>query len=406
MSSENTPDEQVINSDTSAFAHESPLDKLKAHLKKPRDISNLEYIPVAQIRMVSQSDVPDTVPYMLLLGTIPSLNKQELQLVACMYSESHRNVKDGGLPRVAYFALDGPSIADRVTLTATTVFRFAKLESDLIPANKYPQQLTAILKYIFMAKGVTFPGSYEFRSGFTRLLTTTCRAYKEAAAKQVLPHKSAAAMSDDSDLELDKLFQSPESSPECSPSREISGDEIIGETPSGISFTPSVANTNTEGQVAFSDRKSSVPPARSSSRLSGRIEALSTEISNGKSNQYIELLTEKSRLSSALKDIQDKRAQLPGLHSEALNSLLAKHQTQTEELRVSQEQAMTKILAKHLAQNDALEEQLTQLLQSQDLVEHNIAEAQEKMSKEDLLKLFEKAYEGRPSKRQKCDHED
>jgi hypothetical protein len=112
--------------------------------------------------MENQTEVPDTIPQMCKLGTVPGIDGNRLTLVACMSSKGILTARDGGIPRIQFFTYGPDGLTGRHHITAREVSRLNSLNATFAPANANPDILNDLLKYVFMMNGAQFPAGVKF----------------------------------------------------------------------------------------------------------------------------------------------------------------------------------------------------------------------------------------------------
>jgi hypothetical protein len=160
----------------------SLLNKLKGQMKK-KDAALLEHVPLDDIEMTAQADIPSTIPQMLHLGQVVGSDGSNLNLVACMATQGIATKTDGGIPRILFFGHGPHGLTDnRQRFKARDVSRMNTLSAAFAPANANPDILNALIKYVFLAKGAALPAGVNFLGGFMRSLGQACWAYRDVAA--------------------------------------------------------------------------------------------------------------------------------------------------------------------------------------------------------------------------------
>jgi hypothetical protein len=372
------------------------LQDLKTTLGK--DATMLEYIPINAIHIYAQPLIPGTLPYRLDLGTITDTSQHTLTLVAFLKSNSHINVKDGGLPHVLFFGYGpGGIITDRVPFTAKRVFQVGKLHEALMHANCDPTMLAAVAKYVFLAKGVVVPGVGGFKSGFTRLLLQARRAYKEEQAAMggnertsPLAAKGAKAI----------VEMSEDSTDEYQPTNE----ELGG----AVSADPETTWIE-EDTVQVDDSKDALDLHHGNEDASQSSTPRQSCASN-ELDEYLTLHNQNRTLKAELLTLDDAVSKQPHEHCVAIARLAAKHDTETKALNAKHAQALDDEMDKQHKETRNLTDLQAKKVRAQEEAQQRLGALQASMPREKMGEMLEqlqqnRAADERPAKRRKVDGE-
>lgn len=219
----------------------SDLERLKDEMKK--DAPLLEYVPLDDIKITTQTAVPNTVPQTFEIGTAPGPNGRRLTLMACMATQGIITKTGGGWPRLMTFGVDKKGFADRHKFTTRQVPKLDTLNASFAPANTKPDTLNSFIKYVFLAKYAPLPNDATVKSGFTRALGQAYRACKRLAKKQ-------AAAQQEKPEEDDKIIEEEEFDVVAEEKEDIemlNAQSEVGDAEQDISAPPSPSKSSEEG---------------------------------------------------------------------------------------------------------------------------------------------------------------
>lgn len=299
------------------------MEHLKVAMKK--DASLLEYVPLEDIEIKSQSAVPKAIPRIIELGTVPANNGSHSALVACMAASGNTTKTDGGIPRILFFKHGSAGLSDRESLTAREISRLNTMNATFAPTNANPDILNAAIKYVFLAKGVQMSDDIKILNGFARALGQACRAWKNASSKK--------AKSGQEDEDATPTLRSAT----ASPAESVSGDADEPEMSDGFPgiediqddlLVPSPANSNTSDNHVDHDL--------SSTHSADSADTEDTEVSRSSTkrdiDEYRETLYQKEDADVELRAFDAANALWQMSHGDSRKRLLSSRQSEHEEV--------------------------------------------------------------------------
>ncbi|KAF2819211.1 hypothetical protein CC86DRAFT_413282 [Ophiobolus disseminans] len=396
------------------------LERLKKEMKKHAPL--LEYIPLDDIEMTTQTDVPNTISQTCELGTVPGRNGSQLTLVACMVLKSITTATDGGIPRVLLYGHGPDGLSRRQQFTAREVSRLNSLNATFAPANANPDTLNALLKYIFLAKGAPIPAPAEvkFLFGFTRALGQVCRAYKERAAKT----KAVSAREDTPMVDGSMLL--PQTVPELlanslpQDNDDVDLDEIsLGEDPSTSNAqTGSAHMTSSQIPPGEDTQAPSTPSATAGSvkmalSVTGSFHAeddSDASIASVKRTltKYQELRRGEKVIQSDLEATDGAKVLMQMAHKASQERLETEQEAERKALEAKQATELGQLEESQRPENDEMGRRHAAQIREKEKVDQAIKQTQENTPRERVWAIIDYLDEERPAKRQKvaCGDED
>jgi hypothetical protein len=393
-------------------AENSILDILRYRIHNGPSL--LDSIPLEDVQLVPQNEVPGSMPFMLVLGSIPDsttqralqlegiqavanneasqipVTMQHLTLVACLSSKHLTDTTTKKLPRV-FFAAYGPRGLPYYTpYSAQDVIDSADLQPVFQHAKTNPNTLASFLKFVFLEKGAAIPAVSDVKESIIRHLAQACRAYKAAtleAGSKSTPMSAA-----------------PTQQAEQLPSPSIAYTEPL----------------EIEERAHVRSRSVLDPHGQAKAREQAFVELRETTIPGP---AVLRIPDSKKSAKRALDEYVEVQLYQQGLKNELIlingNADDIENQCRAEETRLilDQEAEIKTLLARQaeeVQQMKALQEKEAQertarkfgLLRARHNVNQKIKQMQEKPSKEELWTWIDMLIQERPAKRSKMGHDE
>tara|TARA_R110002003_G_scaffold48_18_gene4089 strand:+ start:44359 stop:45585 length:1227 start_codon:yes stop_codon:yes gene_type:complete len=374
--------------------------------------SLLDSIPLEDVQLVPQDEVPGSMPYMLVLGSIPDstiqrapqlegmqavanheasqvpVTKQHLTLVACLSSKYLTDTTTKKLPRV-FFAAYGPRGLPYYTpYSAQDVIDSADLLPVFQHAKTNPNTLTSFLKFVFLAKGAAIPAVSDVNESFIRHLAQACRAYKAATLEAGSKSTPPSAV--------------PTQQAEQLPSPSIAYPQPLDD------------RVNTQDQNALN------PDGQAKERESAFVELRETAIpdpavlripdskkpAKRALDQYVEVQVYQQGLKNELILINGRADEVENECRAAENRLVLDHEAEVKALLARQAEEVRKLKALHDKEAQERTARKTGLLRARHNVSQKIKQMQDKPPKEELWTWIDMLIQERPAKRSKLGHDE
>lgn len=392
------------------------IERLKTEMKK--EASVLDYVPLDAMHFTTQTAVPGTAPQMCELGTFTKDNRR-LTLVALLSAKHmNKNKTDGGLQRIMFFGHGPDGLSDAEKLTAIEVSRINTLSRVFMPASKTQDLLSALMKYVFLAKGAPFPEDVEFKKGFIRGLSQACRLYQNFIVEDVrdeqvgepeedaaaVPPQDPATVPDDGPLtarDNDSVF-SPDDGPDVAPDGDATlvpegGPDHTPEPHGSPKLSPHSSPTDNTSPTALLESLDPLSSDEEPSPISPILKRKVSELQQTRQRKAAE--------HAALRKLRIQKLRQQTKQKEELIRVATEEEKERAALREKQEARRAELLQFHREKAEEVGKTEESQLQAFEEADGDVSQVEDTFTRRELLDLVPLApvadVEERPAKRQK-----